>query len=99
MEKISWIKNKINEKILKIVKEKCNLMNVIKVRRWKVVGQDLRQPEDLFNSIIGRLVEENRIADWPRNFFKEQIKKVRSLHLLRTKRKGEQSLKKVTTKY
>lgn len=52
MERISWIERKINKKVFQNVKEKRTFMDVIKARRWKMIGYVLRLHEELYNIII-----------------------------------------------
>ncbi|VVC45927.1 Hypothetical protein CINCED_3A006856 [Cinara cedri] len=52
MEKISWIERITNEEVLRTVEEKRTLIDVIRERRWKMVGHAMRHPEELHNIIL-----------------------------------------------
>jgi len=52
MERISWIEKKTNEEVLRTVKEKRTSMDALRARRWKMVGNSLSRPKELYNVII-----------------------------------------------
>lgn len=66
---ISRIERKINEKILRTIKEKCTFVDVIGARRWKTIGYILRYE---LCKIIIIVIERKDITGHP------QIKKIRN---------------------
>lgn len=52
MEGINGIERNTNEDVLRIVKEKQTIIDMIGTRRWKIIGHALRHPEELNNIII-----------------------------------------------
>jgi len=49
-------------------------MDVIRARRWKMVGHGLRHLEGLYNIITVGMIEEKKTARRPRNSYIGQIK-------------------------
>ena len=56
------------------MKEKLTLIDVIRGRRWKMVGHVLRHPEELHNIILVGMTEGKLTAGRPRNSYIGQIK-------------------------
>lgn len=75
MESISWTKKKANEDVYRIVIEKHALIEVIKTRRWKMIGQALRYSEELHNIIIVGIIEGKETAGHPRYTYIRKIKR------------------------
>jgi hypothetical protein len=65
MERISWIERKTNEEVLITVGEKRTLIDVIRERRWKMVGHAMRHPEELHNIILEGMIEGEKLQDVP----------------------------------
>ena len=56
------------------MEEKRTLIDVIRGRRWKMVGHALRHPEELHNIILVSMIEGNKTAGRPQNSYIGQIK-------------------------
>jgi DNA-directed RNA polymerase subunit L len=51
------VERKSNHDVLEIVGEERSLMNLIRKRRWKMVGHTLRHPEELHSTILEVTIE------------------------------------------
>lgn len=69
MEWISWIERKTNKEVFLTVKVKRTLKDVIRARRWKMVGHSLRHPEELEG-----MIERKKITGCPLNSYINEIK-------------------------
>lgn len=54
--------------------EKRTFIDAIRARRWKMVGNALRFPEELHNIILEGMIERKKTAGCPRNSYIGQIK-------------------------
>lgn len=64
MKRISWIKRKIIEEVLRTVKKRT-LTDAIRARRRKMVGHALKNPEELHNVILEGMIKEKKTAGHP----------------------------------
>ncbi|VVC41307.1 Reverse transcriptase domain [Cinara cedri] len=73
IRRISWIDRRSNEDILRTIDEKRTLIDIIKKRRWQMIGHTLRHGNELHSIIIEGMIEGTRARGRPRTRYISQI--------------------------
>lgn len=67
IQRTSWTDRRSNEGILRTIDEKRTFIDIIKRRRWWMIGQTLRHGDKLQSLIIEGIVEGTRSRDLGRD--------------------------------
>ncbi|XP_050421358.1 uncharacterized protein LOC126833839 [Adelges cooleyi] len=73
MQRISWTDRRSNEDILRTIDEKRTFIDIIKRRRWQMIGHTLRHGDELHSLIIEGMIEGTRSRGRPRTRYISQI--------------------------
>ncbi|KAF0767756.1 Reverse transcriptase domain-containing protein [Aphis craccivora] len=88
MKRISWIERKTNEEVHKTVGKKCTLIDVIRERRWKIVGHAMRHPVGIAKlNIRGYDRRKENCRTSPKLLYRTKLNVMQKLKPLRNSKK------------
>lgn len=72
-QRISWTGRRLNEDISRTIDGRQTWVDIIKRRRWQMIGHTLRYADELHSLLIDRMMERTKSRGRPRTRYVSQI--------------------------